>query len=57
MRRAYPEAPKISDHSRPQAGRGTSAASSTQPQELPDMDRTEKRLASLVEKPKDDRAV
>ena len=57
MRRAYPDASKISDHSHPQAERGTPAANSTQSQELTDMDRAEKRLASLVEKPKDDRAV
>jgi hypothetical protein len=57
MRRAYPEVPKISDHSHPQAGRGTPPANSTQSQGLTDMDRAEKRLASLVEKPKDDRAV
>ena len=57
MRRAYPDASKISNHSHPQAERATPAANSTQSQELTDMDRTEKRLASLVEKPKDDRAV
>ena len=57
MRRAYPEASKISDHSHPQAERGMPAANSTQSQELTDMERAGKRLASLVEKPKDDRAV
>jgi len=57
MRRAYPDASKTSDHSRPQAEREPPAAGSTQSQELTDMDRAEKRLASLVEKPKDDRAV
>jgi len=57
MRRAYPEASKISNHSHPQTERAPPAANSTQSQELTDMDRTEKRLASLVEKPKDGRAV
>ncbi len=56
-RRAYPEAPRISDHSHPQAERGTPAANPTSAQALTDMDRTEKRLASLVEKPKDGRTV
>jgi hypothetical protein len=56
MRRAYPDAPKISDHSHPRAERGTPVASSRQSQELTDMDRAEKKLASLVEKPKDGRA-
>jgi hypothetical protein len=55
MRRAYPEASKISDHSHPQAEQGP-AANSTQSQELTDMDRAEKKLASLVEKPKDGRS-
>ena len=55
MRRAYPEASKISDHSHPRAEQGP-AANSTQSQELTDMDRAEKKLASLVEKPKDGRA-
>ena len=57
MRRAYPEAPKISDHSPSQMERGTSATDSMQLQKLTDMDRAEKKLASLVEKPKDDHAV
>lgn len=56
-RRAYPGAPRISDHSHPQAERGTPAANPTSAQALTDMDRTEKRLASLVEKPKDGRTV
>ena len=57
MRRAYPDGSRIQDHSQPQAERTTPAANSAQSQELTDMDRAEKRLASLVEKPKDDRAV
>ncbi len=57
MRRAYPETPKISDHSHSPAERGTPAVNSTQSQEFTDMDKAEKRLASLVEKPKDDQAV
>jgi hypothetical protein len=56
VRRAYPEAPKILDHSHSRAERGTPAANSTQSQELTDMDRAEKKLAALVEKPKDDHA-
>ena len=55
MRRAYPEASKISDYSHPRAEQGP-AANSTQSQELTDMDRAEKKLASLVEKPKDGHA-
>ena len=55
MRRAYPEASKISDHSHHRTEQGP-AANSTQSQELTDMDRAEKKLASLVEKPKDGRA-
>jgi hypothetical protein len=56
VRRAYPEAPKISDHSPSQVERGTPVANPTQSQKLTNMDRAEKKLASLVEKPKDDRA-
>jgi hypothetical protein len=55
-RRAYPDAPKIQDNLLPLAGRGTPVGNSAPPQELTDLDRTEKRLASLVEKPKDGRA-
>jgi hypothetical protein len=53
MRRAYPDGSRIQDHSQPQAERTTPAANSAQSQELTDMDRAEKRLASLVEKSKD----
>ena len=57
MRRAYPQAPRIPDHSRPQAEPGTPAANSTAAPELTDTGRIEQRLAALVEKPKDGRAV
>ena len=56
VRRAYPDAPKISDHSPSQMERGTSSTDLTQSQALTDMDRAEKKLASLVEKQKDDHA-
>jgi hypothetical protein len=56
MRRAYPDPSTVSDHAQPLAERGTPAANSTRSQELTDMDRAEKRLAALVEKPKDDPA-
>jgi len=56
VRRAYPETSKIPDISHKQAERGMPVANSTQSQELTDMNRAEKRLASLVERPKDDRA-
>ena len=56
MRRAYPDASRILDHSQPQAERTAPAASSAQSQELTDMDRAEKRLASLVERSKDGHA-
>jgi len=57
MRRAYPEAPKTSDHSPSQAEPATASPNPTRAQELTDMDRAEKKLASLVEKPKDGSAV
>jgi hypothetical protein len=56
MRRAYPDASKISGHSHPQAERAIPVTSSTESQELTGMARAEKKLASLVEKPKNDRA-
>jgi hypothetical protein len=55
-RRAYPEAPKIPDHSPVRSERGAPAANSMQSPALTDLDRAEKKLASLVEKPKDGRA-
>jgi len=57
MRRAYPEAPKISEHPPSQAEQETASSSPMRAQELTDMDRAEKKLASLVEKPKDGHAV
>ena len=52
IRRAYPEAPRISPNSHAQ-GEGTAPATKpTQSQGMTDMDATEKKLASLVEKPK-----
>jgi hypothetical protein len=56
MRRAYPDGSRIQDHSQPQAERTTPAANSAHSQELTDMDRAEKKLASLVEKSKDGHA-
>ena len=56
MRRAYPDGSRIQDHSQPQAERTTPAANSAQSQELTDMARAEKRLASLVERSKDGHA-
>ena len=56
IRRAYPEASRISPHSHAQ-GEGTAPAiKPIQSQGTTDMDRAEKRLASLVEKPKDNHA-
>jgi hypothetical protein len=56
MRRAYPDASANSDRAHPQAERVRAAANLTQSQELTDVDKAEKRLAALVEKPKDDHA-
>jgi len=55
-RRAYPDAPKNYNPSHPQAERAMPAAGSMQSQELTDMAGAEKKLASLVEKPKNGRA-
>jgi hypothetical protein len=55
VRRAYPEALKNSDRPRSQAGRESPATHSTPSQELTGMDQAEKKLAALVEKPKDGR--
>ena len=57
MRRAYPDAPKASDHPPSQAEPVTASPNPARAQELTDMDRAEKKLASLVEKPKDGHAV
>jgi hypothetical protein len=51
-RRAYPETPKIFEHSL-QTKKTTPANESVPPAELTDMARAEKKLAALVEKPKD----
>lgn len=59
MRRAYPEAPKISDRfpSQPSQTKSvTPTPESTPSPDLTNMDRAEKKLAALLEKPKDDRA-
>jgi hypothetical protein len=56
MRRAYPESPKIPDRFPVPTERGVPATNSLQSQALTDLDRAEKKLASLVEKPKDGRA-
>ena len=55
VRRAYPEALKNSDRSHSQAEPEVPATHSTRSQELTDMDKAEKKLAPLVEKPKDGR--
>ena len=56
IRRAYPEASRISHHSHAQ-GEGTAPATKPiQSQGTTDMDGAEKRLAALVEKPKDSHA-
>ena len=57
VRRAYPEASGISAHF-PRQGEGIAAvAKSVQPQGTKDMDAADKKLAVLVEKPKDDHAI
>jgi hypothetical protein len=56
IRRAYPKASGISPHSHAQ-GEGTAPVTKPiQSQGTADMDRAERRLASLVEKPKDSHA-
>ena len=57
MRRDYPETPRILDHSPSPAERAAPMPDSARSQGLTDMDRAAKRLESLVEKPKDGRAV
>ena len=56
MRRAYPEAPKSLHHSPPQTKPATATSELTPTPDLTNMDRAEKRLVSLVEKPMNDRA-
>jgi hypothetical protein len=55
IRWAYPETPKIQEHFHPTAERASSSAQTAQPQAR-DLDAAEKKLASLLAKPKDDRA-
>jgi hypothetical protein len=55
VRRAYPEAPNILDRFSSQTKPMTSKPESVPSPELPNMDRAEKQLESLVEKPKNDR--
>jgi len=55
VRRAYPEALKNSERPRSQAAQESPATHSTRSQELTGMDQAEKKLAALVEKPKDGR--
>lgn len=55
IRWAYPDAPKMQEHFHPPAERAAAAVQSAQPQ-AKDLDAAEKKLASLVAKPKDDRA-
>jgi hypothetical protein len=57
IRRAYPAAPKISDYSQPQADRIMSAPKTVPSSESTDARATEKKLAALVAKPKDERAI
>ena len=52
VRRAYPETSKASDNSHSRVDRETPESRSIPPHELADMDRAEKKLAPLVEKPK-----
>jgi hypothetical protein len=53
IHRAYPEASKISDDSHSQMERGAPGSKSTPPRASADMGTAEKKLASLVGKPKD----
>ena len=55
VRWAYPEASRISDQPHPPAERMVAATNPAQPQGLKDTDSAEKKLASLLAKPKDDR--
>ncbi len=56
IRRAYPEASKISDNSHSQVERGAPGLKSIPPRASADMETAEKKLASLVGKPKDGQA-
>jgi hypothetical protein len=56
IRRAYPEASWISPHSHAQEEGAAPMAKPAQSREKMDMDATDKKLAALVEKPKDGHA-
>ena len=56
IRRAYPETSRISPYSPAPKEGGLSTAVPAQSQRTPDMEVADKKLAALVEKPKDDRA-
>lgn len=53
IRRAYPETSRISAHSPAQGAGTTPTTKLAQSQGMADMDAADKKLASLVEKPKD----
>ena len=56
IRRAYPETSRISPYSPAPKEGALSPAMPAQSQRTPDMEVADKKLAALVEKPKDDRA-
>jgi hypothetical protein len=56
IRRAYPESNNTSAHS-PVQGQSTTVTPSTPPQSASDADAADKKLAALVEKPKDSRSI
>ena len=56
IRRAYPEASRITPHSHAQGEETAPATKSGQSQETTDTDVADKKLAALVGKPKDDHA-
>ena len=56
MRRAYPEAPGISDHAVPMARREMPATAPSSSPELANMDTAEKKLEALVEIPNTSRS-
>jgi hypothetical protein len=56
IRRAYPETSRISPYSPAPKEGALSTAVPAQSQRTPDMEVADKKLAALVEKPKDDRA-
>jgi hypothetical protein len=56
IRRAYPEASRISPYSPAAEAGAASTAKPTQPQRAPGLDAADKKLAALVEKPKDEQA-